>query len=563
MIVSTTDSTYEESPTDIQSRTDLDSHANMPVVGKHAHIFRYTGKTASVSAFSPDYDPLKTKIVDAAVLYQCAHTGTAYLLVIMNALYVPSMNNNLISPFILRLAGIDARDTPKIQLAAPGEADHALTIENNLRIPLQLYGIFSYFPTSKPTLEEVEAIEDVYLLTPEAFNPHDTAYALNEDAILDWEGNIVEPHRRQRFLLSEIEGEDEMEAPAAISSAESDLIDRLIHLRVTEQDDINVSGVDSTLSNIDSIALDDRDLFDRLRQRRDLGMLKASLGSMDAPDEQFLLHETGITDSDTNLDDDSYDNLDDDALADVLGDASVFQELVDRTLERGENNTAEMEIDDLFVSSASANPSRGVEAKHLAKIWRIDLEKAEKTIELTTQRLSRSEGDRLSRNYGTSDRMLRFKRILTYFFMDTFYATKEKGKSSRGHTCCQLFVTDKGFVYVVPMRSKSEVLNAVKQFAREVGAPEAIISDAAGEQSSEDLKKFCQSIGTSLRHLEEGTPWSNLAELYIGIIKESVRRLRRTLAFLGLLCRTTSTCTQPYCFEPFSKLWKQSTHGGI
>ena len=82
MIVSTTDSTYEESPTDIQSRTDLDSHANMPVVGKHAHIFRYTGKTASVSAFSPDYDPLKTKIVDAAVLYQCAHTGTAYLLVI-------------------------------------------------------------------------------------------------------------------------------------------------------------------------------------------------------------------------------------------------------------------------------------------------------------------------------------------------------------------------------------------------------------------------------------------------------------------------------------------------
>ena len=74
------------------------------------------------------------------------------------------------------------------------------------------------------------------------------------------------------------------------------------------------------------------------------------------------------------------------------------------------------------------------------------------------------------------------------------------------------------------MRSKSDVLNAVKQFAKEIGAPEATISDAAREQMSDDLKKFCQSIGTSLRVLEEGTPWSNKAELYIGIIKEAVRK---------------------------------------
>jgi hypothetical protein len=65
--------------------------------------------------------------------------------------------------------------------------------------------------------------------------------------------------------------------------------------------------------------------------------------------------------------------------------------------------------------------------------------------------------------------MLRYKGIGQYFFMDTFFATKAAGKSTRGHTCCQLFVTDKGFVYVVPMRSKGEVLAAVKQFAKEIG----------------------------------------------------------------------------------------------
>ena len=51
---------------------------------------------------------------------------------------------------------------------------------------------------------------------------------------------------------------------------------------------------------------------------------------------------------------------------------------------------------------------------------------------------------------------------------------KKSGKSSRGHTCCQLFVMDKGFVFVVPIRKKSEVLQAVKQFAKEIGARDTI-----------------------------------------------------------------------------------------
>jgi hypothetical protein len=117
-------------------------------------------------------------------------------------------------------------------------------------------------------------------------------------------------------------------------------------------------------------------------------------------------------------------------------------------------------------------------------------------------------------------RMLRFKRIKEYFFMDTFYATKHGGRSSRGPTCCQLFVTDKGFVFVVPMRRKGEVLQAIKQFAKEIGAPDAFIADMSGEQMSREVKKFFNDIGTTLRALEEGTPWSNKAELYIGLLKK-------------------------------------------
>jgi hypothetical protein len=74
------------------------------------------------------------------------------------------------------------------------------------------------------------------------------------------------------------------------------------------------------------------------------------------------------------------------------------------------------------------------------------------------------------------------------------------------------------------MKSKAEVLQAVKQFAKEIGALDAIICDMAGEQTSQALKRFCQEIGTTLRILEERTPWANKAELYIGLIKEAVRK---------------------------------------
>ena len=90
---------------------------------------------------------------------------------------------------------------------------------------------------------------------------------------------------------------------------------------------------------------------------------------------------------------------------------------------------------------------------------------------------------------------------------------KHGGKSSRGIMCCQLFVMDKGFIYVVPMKRKSEVMAAVKQFAKEIGAPDVIICDMAQEQVSADIQMFLNDIGMTLHALEEGTLWANKAKL--------------------------------------------------
>ena len=49
------------------------------------------------------------------------------------------------------------------------------------------------------------------------------------------------------------------------------------------------------------------------------------------------------------------------------------------------------------------------------------------------------------------------------------------------------------------MKHKSKVLAAIKLFAKEVGAPDAIVSDMAKEQVSQDVCNFCNTIGTMLQ----------------------------------------------------------------
>ena len=65
---------------------------------------------------------------------------------------------------------------------------------------------------------------------------------------------------------------------------------------------------------------------------------------------------------------------------------------------------------------------------------------------------------------------------------------------------------------------------AVKQFAKDIGAPDASICDMAQEQVSSDSKMFLNDIGMTLRALEEVTPWVNKAKLYIKLMKEAIRK---------------------------------------
>ena len=104
------------------------------------------------------------------------------------------------------------------------------------------------------------------------------------------------------------------------------------------------------------------------------------------------------------------------------------------------------------IGSTTAVQPKGVTPELLSKIWTIPFKMAEETLRITSQLNRHGENTSLARNLGTTDRMLRYRRIKSQFFTDTFFVTA-KAKSTRGYTHMQIFVSDKGYVKVYPMKS--------------------------------------------------------------------------------------------------------------
>ena len=109
-------------------------------------------------------------------------------------------------------------------------------------------------------------------------------------------------------------------------------------------------------------------------------------------------------------DDDSQDSIDDDDTSQDNSDDDFEPIELD-------DDTNKVLLDNFMASTAQAGKTRGVDPKHLSKIWRISHEDAQRTIDVTTQMSTRTDDPTLSRNYSTNDRMLRYKRIKDFFFI--------------------------------------------------------------------------------------------------------------------------------------------------
>ena len=116
----------------------------MPVVRREALVVEQSGKTVEVSPFTPDYKPIKVEVVNAVIQYDSPLDGREYMLVIQNALWVPSMSNNLIPPFIMRENRIIVNERAKIHCEDPTREDHAIIIRDTISV--SHYSYMEYFP---------------------------------------------------------------------------------------------------------------------------------------------------------------------------------------------------------------------------------------------------------------------------------------------------------------------------------------------------------------------------------------------------------------------------------
>ena len=165
----------------------------MVVVGDQSVIFDETGLNCTVNSFTESTGALKDiPIVDAALAYECPYQAKTFILLIRNALHIREMEYNLIPPFIIREAGIKINECPKYQSESPSIEDHSMWMESaNLRIPFKLNGMFSYFETRKPTIDELRECDKVFI-TPDStgWNPYNEAFSENENSMTDVWGEL-------------------------------------------------------------------------------------------------------------------------------------------------------------------------------------------------------------------------------------------------------------------------------------------------------------------------------------------------------------------------------------
>ena len=457
-------------------KTELDSHANMAVLGKHCFIFDYTGKFCTVTAFNPSLDSTKLPIVDAVIVYDCPYSMKSFLLLIRNALYLEQAHDNLVPPFLLREAGLHVNECAKLHaLPHPTEEHHSIFFpDEDLRIPLQLNGIFSYFYHRAPHLEEIDNLK-VLFLTPDSatWDPHSLHFHDQEARLLDHNGSIVtSPTKEPLFLITDEDAVDN----AVVYSLDMSVSDYDTHVDDAINNNAHCHFVHDT--DTTSVPVFETSVFSTKLQ----ATVGSALGTSSITD--WLFHSDPPPDSD----DYNHDNF------------------------------------CASVSSVTGGAASDLSPQFLAKIWSIKEDQAKSVLESNTH-LQRHSGDSsLSRQYSTNDRMLRYKRIDSLFYTDTFFVTKEARSRPRNNSCMQLFVSDKGYVALYPMKSKRHFYDALKLFCKDVGVPDRLVMDPSGEQTSHKVKNFGHKVGMTLKYLEESTQWANRAELYIGLFKESVRK---------------------------------------
>jgi len=195
---------------DTEHRTELDSHADTSVVGNDtALIIHDFERPVQVHGYDGRVSEDKhCKIVSAAVAYDHPATGETFMLLLHQAILIPHMKVNLLSPMQVRANDIAVNDEPKSMVLNPSDDHHAIVVPpqepnlDGLRIPLSIRGVISYVTTRKPTIKEYEQCPEDHRIeltyeSPE-WDPSTTRFEEQEARMVDSSGALIEQELKPR-----------------------------------------------------------------------------------------------------------------------------------------------------------------------------------------------------------------------------------------------------------------------------------------------------------------------------------------------------------------------------
>ena len=128
------------------------------------------------------------KTVSGALAYDNPMSGTTVIIVVHQAIHVPTMDCDLSCPMQVRMNDVKLDDKPKFPKEDPTDESHAISCEDNMgtlvNTTLSLKGVTSYFLARKPTKHEFENCPRIELtyLTPE-WDRHSTKFQKQEEAL--------------------------------------------------------------------------------------------------------------------------------------------------------------------------------------------------------------------------------------------------------------------------------------------------------------------------------------------------------------------------------------------
>ena len=162
---------------------ELDSHADTMVSGSNCVLLSSTGETAMVHSFLDERKPFDDIVIGmTATAWVNPGMGETFILVFPESLYFgDKLGHSLVCPNQLRVFGIRVNDTP---CQYSKKLEHAITVpeEDDLKIPLSMRGVISYFPTHKPSEEEFKNCRRIVMCSDQPWDPNNPSFETQEDA---------------------------------------------------------------------------------------------------------------------------------------------------------------------------------------------------------------------------------------------------------------------------------------------------------------------------------------------------------------------------------------------